>query len=118
MSLFDLSFAVAAFATHDVTVTRYSAPGYDSHGRAIARTTTTVTARGSVQPVSGRDLQRLPEGVSSSDVRSVFLTANVTTGDEVLIGSERLQVVHVDSWSAMGNYAKVLARLLDAREGA
>jgi hypothetical protein len=116
MTLFDLSFAVAFMATHDVTVKRYSKPGFDAQGRAQTRTSTTVAARGSAQPVTGADLKRMPEGLSVTDARSVFITANVVAGDELVIGSERLQVVFVNDWSAAGNYTRAVARVLDARE--
>lgn len=120
MSLFDLGFAVGMMATHDVLVKRYNASTYDANGRAVARSTAfTVTVRGSVQPIAGADLKRVAEGFNVTDLRSVWLTGmtvEVQNGDELTIGSERFQVEHVNEWSAAGNYARVTAHKLDARE--
>ncbi len=116
MSLFDLSFAVAALSTHDVTITRYTAGGYDANGRAVARTSTSSTARGSVQPMTGQDLKRLPEGTSITDTIAVFVTAELAAGDEFTIDGERYQVAFVAPWMTAGNYTRAVGIALDARE--
>lgn len=116
MSLFNLGFAVNMLATHDVTITRYSAATYDSDGRAIARTSTNTAARGSVQPASGSDLKRLAEGTNVDDIFALFVTAQVLVADEAVIGFVRYQVEQVADWSAAGGYSRAIVRKLDARE--
>lgn len=118
MSLFDLSWAVDTFATDDVVIRRNTGTTI-VNGRVTARASTTHPARGCVQPISGSDLKRLPEGVSSSNVVSIWLTTNdVKTGDEITLKGERFQVVHRDGWGDAGNYTKAIARKLDGRESA
>lgn len=116
VSLFNLGFAVSLLADKTVTIKRYSAATYDAHGRAQARTNTTFTARASVQPLSGVDLKREPEGSNTGDLRSVFVGAELKIGDEIVIGSERLQVERLNEWNSIGGYSKAIARLLDPRE--
>lgn len=116
MSLFDLSFVVSALSTGSVTVTRYNPTSY-TDGRADARTVaSTTTARGSIQPISGADLRRLPEASRYGDVKSIWVSAQVLKGDELEIDGARYQVEHIADWDAAGNYTKTVARRLDSRE--
>lgn len=116
MSLFDLSFAVSLLATHDVTITRYTGGGADANGRATARSSTTSTVRGSVQPMTGQDLKRLPEGTTFSDTQAVFVTAAVEPGDEFTIDGQRYQVAFASPWMTAGNYTRAVGIALDPRE--
>lgn len=116
MSLFDLSGIVGMLSTHDVTITRYTANGFDTQGRALAPSSTSSTVRGSVQPVTGQDLKRLPEGTTISEVIAVYLTGAVGPGDEFTIDGQRYQVEFVAAWSAAGNYTRAVGRAKDARE--
>lgn len=116
MSLFDLGFVVSALSTATVTVRRLSAPGYGADGRALPRTVTSFTARGSWQPLSGADLKRDIEGLNILASKSLWLTATLALGDEVQDGAERFQVKHVDAWAAGGNYTKAICQMLDPRE--
>lgn len=50
-------------------------------GRTQPPTTTTVSALASVQPTSGKDLQRLPEGRNTQDLISVWTLAELFLGD-------------------------------------
>lgn len=117
MSLFDLSWAVNAFATHDVTVKRFGAPTF-TLGVAGDKPFTTSTTRGSVQPISGEKLARLPEAFIGSVVVSVWALTQLITGDEVVIDGQRYQIEIVEDWNANGNYTKAVARQLDEREAA
>lgn len=115
MSLFDLSFAVAAFSTHVITVRRYDAAVF-VNGRAQARTYTDTIARASVQPISGADLKRLPEGFDPTDVKSVWVEFVMQDGDTVIIGGAEHQVEKLEDWSLAGNYSKAIVRKLAVRE--
>ena len=116
MSLFDLSFAVAQFATDSIVVRRYNATTHDSFGRLNPKSFTDTTTTGSVQPLSGRDLSRLPEGFDSNGVVSVWALAQLAVADRLSIGGRVYQVESVQEWSASGNYTKAMARELASRE--
>lgn len=81
-----------------------------------AATTFEITA--SVQPMSGRELDRLPEGLRQREVRVVFTatelkgTADTQEADEITIDGEQWQVQTPESWLTLGNYFRaVVARV-------
>jgi len=63
----------------------------------------------SVQPVSGRDLLRLPEGLRTRDTIAVITngelrTANETAGlqaDRLVVGGEEWEIVALDDWTTI-----------------
>lgn len=76
--------------------------------RGLAQPTTdanfTVTA--SLQPASGKDLLRLPEGRRTNETRVLFTATQLYTGDEgadyeadlVELDSQLWEVQHVEDW--------------------
>lgn len=117
MSLFDLSGTLADLASDTITVTRFTVDGYDSSGRATARTVaSTFNASASVQPISGRDLQRLPEGFNASETVSIWCVTTLALRDRVSVGGRLYEVQHLDSWNRNGNYCKAFAKALDSTE--
>ena len=76
-------------------------------GRTQPPTTTTVSAKASVQPTSGRDLQRLPEGKGTQDLISVWTLEPLQLGDVgagilpdlVLYSGSTYEVEHVEPWT-------------------
>jgi hypothetical protein len=107
MSLFDMSGEIDALATDDLTISRPST-GFDANGRRTNSAASTFPARASVQPASGRDLQRLPEGDRDREALTVFTSAVLHTGDRFTYGGEAFEVGHVDRWQA-GNFHKAIA---------
>lgn len=76
-------------------------------GRAQPPTTATVSALASVQPTSGRDLQRLPEGRNTQDLISVWTLAELLLGDVgagilpdlIAYAGSSYEVEHVEPWT-------------------
>lgn len=104
----DLSGVISALGTGSYTVTRPTASSY-TNGRLNAPSTSTFVINASVQPASGRDLQRLPEGQRSSEIKSIFTMTELRLTDVVTIGSSTYQVQHVERWADSGNFFKALA---------
>lgn len=75
-------------------------------GRTQPPTTTTVSALASVQPTSGRDLQRLPEGKIARDLISVWTLEPLQLGDIgqgilpdlILYQGSTYEVEHHEPW--------------------
>ena len=76
-------------------------------GRTQPPTTATVSAKASVQPTSGRDLQRLPEGRNTQDLISVWTLETLQLGDVgagilpdlVLYNGSTYELEHVEPWT-------------------
>lgn len=121
----DLASLIESFATGTYTVTR-RARAAQPFVRGIAQSTTnsTVTIRGSVQPASGKDLLRLPEGRRVVETRTLFTTTKLYTGgqgatheaDLVTIDGDSWEVQHVESWvqAAAGGTGTAYRCLLQA----
>ena len=116
MGLFDLSGVVNSLATYDASVRRFAKDTYDANGRALPRTFSTVTAKVSLQPVSGKDLKRMPEGVDSSNMVTVHSSTELLMRDRVIVSSGSYEVEKVLAWSDIGSFCKVLARKLNDSE--
>lgn len=76
-------------------------------GRTQPPVTSTVSAKASVQPTSGRDLQRLPEGKNTQDLVSIWTLEELKLGDVglgilpdlVLYNGSTYEVEHVEPWT-------------------
>lgn len=105
MSLADV---IGDFATDTYTATRTTEAGYASTGRVVAGTKSTFSIVASVQPLSGRDIAKLPEGYVGTETKKLYtLTALVATDannrpDSVAIDGEDWGVVNVEKWEAFG----------------
>lgn len=84
---------------------------YDSTGKWVDGTKTSLSFKGSIQPLgaSARELQEvLPEGVLLDDVRVLYTKTNLRTGsdrtgveaDEVDFQGQEFEVFKVDQWYA------------------
>lgn len=78
-------------------------------GRPSFPATTDTTILGSLQPVSGSDLQKLPEGDRSRVVMKLYAQAELRTAtpggapaDEVTFGGVRYLVYQSQPWPAVG----------------
>lgn len=96
-------------------VTRPAAPTFVS-GLAVAGSSTTFwTGPAILRPMSGRELQALPEGYHASDVRKLMTTADIRVGpppDQVAIDGEVWKAIGVATTAAFGGIhrAVMLAR--------
>lgn len=121
MSLFDLAHVVKSLSSETVTFSRYAAGTYDSNGYAVAKTLSkTFTAWASVQPTSGTDLEKVPEGDGPSDFITVFVarqpSQEILVQDFVTTRKGVYEVFHVRHWGDSGNWWKAVARKKDVSE--
>lgn len=101
----------------DVTVTRYEAPTVDK-GRVVAPAAeSTFCIRASIQPVTPKDLQLLPEGMRNLGAMAVYTTCELFTVEQVA-GKipDRLtykgidyQIHSVEDWYDLGGYYRCIA---------
>lgn len=109
----NLSGVIESFAS-TYTVTRQSASAYGDDGVLDAPTTSTVTIRACVQPVTGRELQRLPEGLRTRELLSVWTATQLFTQgagqdpDLLDIDGDTWEVQTVERWDTLGAYWKVV----------
>ena len=103
-----LSSVIDSFATDTYVVTRTVASTYDSKGRVVAGGTSAINVVASIQPLTGMDLQVLPEGHHAANVRKMYTKVAVFTRtptndpDKVSFNGEDWEVLNVMSWEAFG----------------
>jgi hypothetical protein len=107
-----LADAIASLGTLAFTVTHQVNNGFDAHGRAIAPTPSVATITGMMQPLSGREIDRLPEGLHARELRALWTTGALqvpdsdaqTQGDHVTdVSGVVWEVVRAEEWSALGS---------------
>lgn len=112
----NLSSVITNLGATNYTVTRLASNGY-TDGRRNAPTSSTLTILAMVQPVTGRELDRMPEGLQDKEVRAVWTVADlkVTVAggehepDVITIDGFAYQVQSVDDWSTLGSYRRYIA---------
>lgn len=116
MSLFDLVDVVDDLADLDhVTVTRRAASTYTA-GRLDTPSTSTFGIAASVQPTSGKDLQRLPEGSRTAETRTVYTSTELRcqtaaqAPDLLTLEGESWEVQTAENWGSVGAYWKCIVQ--------
>lgn len=102
------------------TVTRYKARGTTDGEVDPLRVDSTFDIKASIQPASGNDLQRLPEGMRTSDVVVIFTStllrvlgqdaADQLPPDTIVYNGSTYQIETVQDWIKDANYCEALAR--------
>lgn len=103
----NLSGVVTSLASGTYTVKRRGPTTVGSDGRADTAASSTFSVTASVQPMSGRELQRLPEGLRVAERRNFFTTTalQVTAAPDVVsIDGEDWEVESVQAWGTLGAY--------------
>lgn len=111
----NLSRLIDRFATGTYTVTRASAATTYTAGKRVAPATTTTTVVGCVQPIPGKDLERLPEGLRDKEVKYIYTKAELKCGpdtepDKVSVEGSTWQVEKVEKWDTLGAYWRSVIR--------
>ena len=108
MSLPNLGSVATSFATGIYAVTRSAPDTYDADGKIVVTAPSTVNVTASVHRATGRDLERLPEGMRARETIKVFTTEALYTQDEThkpdvitAVGYD-WEVVNVDAWGSLG----------------
>jgi hypothetical protein len=109
----DLSDVIALLSSGTYAVTRRG-PAAFTAGRAVQAAPTTLTITASVQPIRGRELDRLEELYRTRELQALWTATELRTAgaageaDTVEIGGASWQVQSVESWAELGGYWKVL----------
>lgn len=103
--------AIDSFSTGTYTRTRYAADTI-TNGVASRGAPSTASIVASVQPVTGADLQALPEGRRADEVKVAFSLSELRVKDRLTIGGEPYEVDKVETWQAFGetHYRALVSR--------
>ncbi len=108
----NLSNVIASLATGTYTVTRWAADSYDTNGVLVKGATSTLSVLACVQPLTGRDLQRLPEGRRTREGKAVYTATALRVepvADRISIDGETYEVESVRVWYDSGAYYRAVA---------
>lgn len=108
----NLAGVITSFATGTYTGTRTTPRTYDSNGVIGSASTASFTlTNASVQPATGKDLQRLPEGKRGRDTKVVLTSTEVRVGtDRVSIGGSSWEVEHVEDFSELAGFYRAVVQ--------
>ena len=83
-----------------ITITRTAAGSYVA-GHYVAGSPQQFDARGNIQPLSGIELQQLPEGDRQKEVKKIYTAFALQNGDVVTRSDGiRYEVQAVEDWTA------------------
>lgn len=119
-----VSDAIANLGATTYTLIHRANNGFDSNGRAIAPTESTSSTTGMMQPLGGREIDRLAEGLHAKELRAYWSTDRLvvadsdaqTDGDHINDGTGTLwEVVRVEDWTAvpLGGYFRYVVSRVD-----
>lgn len=99
-----------------ITVTRRPAPT-KSAGVVSEGSATTLTIQAFATVLTGEELSRLPEGLTTKEPRQVFSRSAMYArkenvgGDLLTIDGVPWEVIHVDNWQVGGFYRAIVVRV-------
>ena len=116
MSVMDLSGVLDSLGSGTYTVTRRTVvgTGYDASGVKAEPTTATFSVSGLLHPAAGRDLQRLPEGQRTREVRAMLTPTLLRTAgggfepDLIAADGDTWEVSIVERYAEIANYWRVV----------
>lgn len=112
----DMSAIVSCLSTENITVRRIGTT-VDANGRSSETGTILKIKNVSVQPISGADLRRLPEGFMGTAGVSIWSATELRLRDRVKTADgEQFEVEGLSEWHRSGKYYKVICRLLVGAE--
>lgn len=101
--------ALTVLAEETLTIDRPGATTY-TLGRAADGADTQATIAATVQPATGRDLLRLPEGQRSEETVLVLSLGELRLRDRFTRGGSTYEIKHVKPWG--GSFYDALAQRL------
>lgn len=114
---FDMRPTIAALATESIKLMRFAAGTYDSNGRLVVGSNTITTVEVSLQPLSGKDLYRLPEGFQTAGVVAVWSPSELRTEDLIKTATgDQYQLEVMQDWNLAGMYYKAVGKKLCGAE--
>jgi hypothetical protein len=105
----DLSHVVSSMGT-SYTLTRSPKATYVNGRLQPGGAPTESTIRAVVAPISGRELERLPEGMDTRELLQAFTVERLYTNSELYepdvltVADEDYEVQQVEDWSPHGNF--------------
>ena len=105
-----LNVARAINATTGILVTheRDGADTYDADGYLVRGTPTSTQIRASIQPLSGREFENLPQGLRDEAQATIYTAHPLQSDDRIIDGEDRWKVLSDDSWQKLGGYTKAI----------
>lgn len=113
MPIDDMSDVIAELSSGTYTVNRYG-PAAFVGGRAQTPASSQFTIVASVQPVRGRELERLSELYRTTELLACFTATRLRTvseegeTDEVVVDDVPYAVQSVEDWSKLGSFWKAI----------
>ena len=106
---------MSIFDSQSFTITRPgSASVYDpDSGLMIKPDLTTTSATGNVQPLSGKELDRLPEGLKLRESILIISTNQMNPDDIITYAGKTYKVTPLENWTghlSIGRYEAVAVR--------
>ena len=119
--LADMADAVLLLGSGEYSVTRRAAP-LMIDGRLLPSSSTTFVATGSLQPSSGRDVQRLAEGLRDRETMVLYTSLELqaatpsvgTPGDRIAVNGRDFEVQTHERWAELGNFHRYMIVLVPA----
>ena len=102
----------------DISVRRVTKGGFDINtGRELDNLQEEFTYRGSIQPITGEDLEKLPDGYRAIDIQVVFLHEPLEDDDIVVYNDNTYRVISSEIWepiySPLPHYRYVIEKEVD-----
>lgn len=114
MSVMDLRSVLASFRTGYYTVFRPASTSYDTNGRIEDPTYDTFADEPMcIQPTSGADLRRLPQGLQTDEIKTIWCEFAILLRDRVVIGGASWEVQRVEPWNELGGYWRAFVTKLN-----
>lgn len=113
MSVMNLTGVIASFKTGTYTVFRPDSTSYDVNGRIVPPDYGSVEVDACVQPTGGADLKRLPQGLQTDEVKTIWAAYEFALRDRVVINGEPWEVQKVERWAELGAYWRAFVTKLN-----
>ncbi len=115
--MFNLAFAIPAVSQEIITVSQHTG-SYNSSGVWSSTLTGTVAGTASIQPLTGIEIQRVPENLRGESMVGIWFAQALNTagetpgipGDRFTWHGDLYEIQGKLDWSDVGNYYKYFAR--------